>query len=609
MEVSRLESRIAFAIEELDGAAVIASPIDAFRDDATAVAADGTSAIAYIQQNTDLDAVVQLRTAGGQLLKTFSANTAPGDQRFVTLAISSPADRLVVGWVDFGADAAGAAFIRIFNLAGDPLTAPIAVDTVSGVAEQSIQLAVASTGSIVVAWQRNPGTSNSVGVVRRFDLNSSPTTDVIELSGAVVADVAIDSAGRFAVASIATQTDGSTDVTLDTFSSSATPVGSSQFVHTHSAGNQRNPAMAANPAGGFLVVWSDESAADGSAKGIFGRAFTATGSPATSQIQLSTTTAGDQQQPDVAVNSAGYVAVIYRSRPLSSDGVFAKLFDTSFMVVADEAPIFQNTGGAIDEVSVALADDLSWRTTMHRGADLWLGQAGNILRLNGTAAADAIILSVSGGQVQSRINGTTANRGRGFARAVIDSGDASDTITVNAGLSGIVNQFSIVAGEGDDSVSLSEGDDVVDLGPGADVASLGGGDDYAIGGDGNDVINGNGGRDTLSAGAGRNTLRGDEDADRLNGSGGRDFLYGGSGDDRLYGNGGNDLLDGQANVDRLFGGDGDDTLVGGTSNDKLYGEAGQDFFTGGAGTDLLAGGDGFDFVLDNDIADQLIDIP
>ncbi|HRK32336.1 MAG TPA: pre-peptidase C-terminal domain-containing protein, partial [Tepidisphaeraceae bacterium] len=151
-----------------------------------------------------------------------------------------------------------------------------------------------------------------------------------------------------------------------------------------------------------------------------------------------------------------------------------------------------------------------------------------------------------------------------------------------------VGSFSIIAGAGNDVVTLDAGID--------EVA-------YIDGGDGNDSIVGGDGADTITGGAGKNTLDGAAGDDRVNGSGGRDLIFGGAGNDRLYGNGGSDTIDGGGNVDRIFGGDGDDRLIGASSNDKLYGQAGNDTLIGGAGSDLLDGGSGTDLA-DDDNADS-----
>lgn len=152
-----------------------------------------------------------------------------------------------------------------------------------------------------------------------------------------------------------------------------------------------------------------------------------------------------------------------------------------------------------------------------------------------------------------------------------------------------VRQFDILAGDGND---------VVTLGP--EVCKA-----YILGGGGNDTLNGGDFADTLTGAAGNDLIFGGGADDRLAGGAGSDILVGGNARDRLYGDAGNDVLKGGASVDRLYGGDGHDVLSGESSADKCYGEDGNDTIYGGTGDDLLNGGDGLDYVYGSDGNDVL----
>ncbi|MEO6437047.1 MAG: calcium-binding protein, partial [Tepidisphaeraceae bacterium] len=154
---------------------------------------------------------------------------------------------------------------------------------------------------------------------------------------------------------------------------------------------------------------------------------------------------------------------------------------------------------------------------------------------------------------------------------------------------GTIKQFDILAGDGND---------VITIGPGVTgvYALLGGGSDTFNGGDGNDTVTGSSGNDLIFGGEGD---------DRLAGSAGHDILVGGLGRDRLYGDAGNDVITGGAGVDRLYGGDDHDVLSGESSADKAYGQDGNDTVYGGRGNDLLNGGEGLDQMYGGDDDDVL----
>jgi Ca2+-binding RTX toxin-like protein len=152
-----------------------------------------------------------------------------------------------------------------------------------------------------------------------------------------------------------------------------------------------------------------------------------------------------------------------------------------------------------------------------------------------------------------------------------------------------IAQFNILAGAGDDTVTV---------GPG--VCKV-----YMLGGDGNDTLTGGDQNDTIQGSAGNDLLIGGAGDDRLDGGNGRDIVVGGDGSDRLYGSAGNDVITGGAGVDRLYGGDDNDVLNGQSSADKLYGDYGNDTLYGGNGNDLMNGGVGIDVYYGQDGDDTI----
>lgn len=120
-------------------------------------------------------------------------------------------------------------------------------------------------------------------------------------------------------------------------------------------------------------------------------------------------------------------------------------------------------------------------------------------------------------------------------------------------------------------------------------------DDYTIiGGIGNDSLTGSNGSDSLTGSSGNDILAGEGNNDTLIGEDGDDILRGGGGNDSITGGMNNDSLIGDMGSDKLDGGDGMDTLEGGGGVDSLTGGSGDDSITGGIGIDTLDGGGGMD---------------
>jgi hypothetical protein len=79
--------------------------------------------------------------------------------------------------------------------------------------------------------------------------------------------------------------------------------------------------VAALPDGGFVVVWA-EADRDGDGQGVYGRAFAADGTPASRDLRINVTIAGDQASPDIAANLRGPVVVVWRQ---GATDIYARL--------------------------------------------------------------------------------------------------------------------------------------------------------------------------------------------------------------------------------------------------------------------------------------------
>ncbi|HEX8343111.1 MAG TPA: CAP domain-containing protein [Tepidisphaeraceae bacterium] len=184
---------------------------------------------------------------------------------------------------------------------------------------------------------------------------------------------------------------------------------------------------------------------------------------------------------------------------------------------------------------------------------------GRVLVVTGTAAADALNVTV---------NGSVALVYSG--KAVLKQFATSD-----------FDRVAITGGEGNDRISV--------VGVAASYLDGGYGRDTLVGGEGSDSLYGSAQPDHISGGAGN---------DVLVGGNGHDRIYGEAGVDRVYGNSGNDTVDAGPGNDRVYGGDDDDLIAGGAGRDVLYGESGIDILHGGRHSDYS----------DNDPADTRIAI-
>jgi Calcineurin-like phosphoesterase len=83
-----------------------------------------------------------------------------------------------------------------------------------------------------------------------------------------------------------------------------------RVVNTDAAGEQRNPALAADGAGNFVVVWEDDSDSNGSYQ-IYARGFNANGSERFPVMTVNSLAAGQQFRPAVSMDDSGCFVVAW----------------------------------------------------------------------------------------------------------------------------------------------------------------------------------------------------------------------------------------------------------------------------------------------------------
>ena len=90
------------------------------------------------------------------------------------------------------------------------------------------------------------------------------------------------------------------------------PLGPEFRINTYVTSAQSRPAVAADPAGQFVVVW-DSAIQDGSSLGVFGQRFAISGPPLGPEFRVNTSTTDIQESPSVAADSAGNFVVAWTS--------------------------------------------------------------------------------------------------------------------------------------------------------------------------------------------------------------------------------------------------------------------------------------------------------
>ncbi len=377
-------------------------------------------------------------------------------------------------------------------------------------------------------------------------------------------------------------------------------VGAEIPVNATTTGNQylpdSNHSVAGLTNGGFVVVWTDESAsgADASGSAIRAQRFNATGDKVGSEFLVNTSTEGNQTAPEITALANGGFAVAWQ------DGghIAAQLFDSDGRKVGPES-VIDDVGSGNAAITQLANGDIAFAFTKSGQVPIfdrvYAIATGPIVQ-NGDSDANHLV----GTSFDDKIRGLDGND-------TIDGGNDDDILVGGGG------NDELAGGNGNDTLQGQDGRDLLIGGAGGDSLDGGTGRDtasYAGSGSGVTVNlvtgSGSGGQadgdtlasienvigtsfnDNLIGSSAGNQLEGGSGSDTLGGGGGNDTLLGGNGNDNLIGGSGHDSLDGGRGSDTLVGGGGNDTLLGGDGNDSLIGGSGHDSLDGGRGNDTVS---------------------
>ena len=126
-------------------------------------------------------------------------------------------------------------------------------------------------------------------------------------------------------------------------------------VNTTTAGDQQYSSVALDSAGNFVIAWAS-TGQDGSGWGVYGQRFNAAGAQQGAEFQINTTTAGDQLFPRVAMDAAGKFTVAWSSSGQdngSSTGIYLRSYDSSGTAETGELLVNTTTSGDQQNPSIA----------------------------------------------------------------------------------------------------------------------------------------------------------------------------------------------------------------------------------------------------------------
>jgi hypothetical protein len=311
------------------------------------------------------------------------------------IAIDADGDAVVV-WMSLGSNGTDQSESSVlgqrFNADGAPVGAEFQVNTLTVLYQGSPAVAIADSGSFVVAWvsfDSSAGDSDASAIeAQRFDANGLPIGSEFQCNSTTTGhqaapSVAVAAAGNFVVVWASDGSAGSdqsySSVLGQRFDASGAPLGAEFQVNSYTTGAQGSPDVAFDDAGSFIVVWQSggSKGSDDSGDSIQARRFDEDGTPLDEDFQVNNYTTESQRRPRVSVDSSGSFVVVWDSYGAYGDAswesIQARRFSRDGQPVSDQWQV--NTLTTEAQAGPAIAADafgnfvVAWESFVSGGTD------------------------------------------------------------------------------------------------------------------------------------------------------------------------------------------------------------------------------------------------
>jgi hypothetical protein len=142
-----------------------------------------------------------------------------------------------------------------------------------------------------------------------------------------------------------------------TIKSRMVPTGPEFRANTHTPNIQAYPATAMDADGDFVVVWASKAQDSLATDGVYGQRYNAAGVAQGSEFLVNNTTAGNQYNPQVAMDAAGNFVIAWQGVDASEHGIFARRYNAAGVAQGGEFLVNTVTANFQTNPTVAMDAD------------------------------------------------------------------------------------------------------------------------------------------------------------------------------------------------------------------------------------------------------------
>jgi len=368
MLVERLEPRRLLSVAPVG----LEMPVNTFTTGSqahsdTAIDAAGNYVITWQSDAQDGDGYgiyAQRYSAAGVVQGTeFRVNSfTTGDQVFPSIAMDATGD-FAITWRSQVQDGSGfGIYAQRYNAGGIAQGSEFRVNSTTTNDQNSPSISMDTAGDFVVTWQSygQDGSHygiyaqryNATGVAQGSEFKANTFTTSVQRDPTV----ALDATGDFVITwSSYTQDGSAAGIYARRYNASGVAQGSEFRVNTYTTSFQGFPAVAMDGAGDFVITWQSLNQ-DGGGYGIYAQRYNAAGTTQGGEFQVNTFTTGDQDHAAIALDSAGDFVISWHSSLdlFETDGVYAQSYSATGAAQGSELRVNTFTAGVQSFPSLAM---------------------------------------------------------------------------------------------------------------------------------------------------------------------------------------------------------------------------------------------------------------
>jgi hypothetical protein len=265
------------------------------------------------------------------------------EQNNPAVAMDADGD-FVVTWMSIGQDGdAYGIYAQRYDKTGVPAGTEFRVNSYITSNQVNPAVAMDDNGNFVIVWSSFNQDGQNFGIFGQlYDNNGDKQGSEFQVSSfwtntQNLSAVAMDSDGDFVVTWTSSGQDGDGTLESNVYARRYDKNGNFQSseirVNTFTTGTQRNPSIAMDNGGNFVITWHSGVATgtgqDGDSFGIYGQRYDSSGGTAGSEFKINTTIAGEQSFSAVATDNDGNFVVTWQSKPQDGDlfGIYGQRYD------------------------------------------------------------------------------------------------------------------------------------------------------------------------------------------------------------------------------------------------------------------------------------------